>query len=114
MSVQHDQPPVTSATGIPAGQQGHIRPPVDKAPPTHSKVAAGLAAVACVACCALPFLIAAGVLTGAGAVVAQNVLLAVSGLLLAAAGMMWWLRRRRSVRRAAAGAGGCAGGTCDC
>ena len=56
----------------------------------------------------LPFLIAAGVLTGAGAALAQN-------LLLAAAGLMWWLHRRRIARRAAAAdASGCADGTCAC
>src|SRR2546429_6248416 len=35
---------------------------------THSKVAGELAAVDCAVCCASPLLIAAGVLTGAGAV----------------------------------------------
>jgi rhodanese-related sulfurtransferase len=65
-------------------------------PPGRSKVAAVLAAVACAACCALPFLIAAGVLTGAGAALAQNVLLGAAGILITAAGLMWWLHQRRS------------------
>ncbi len=81
----------------------------------RSKVAGAFAAFACAVCCALPFLIAAGVLTGAGAALAQNVLLAVAGALATAAGFMWWLHRRRTARKAAAaGASGCADGTCDC
>jgi hypothetical protein len=95
----------------------HINPPVSVTgdPPTRSKVTAGLAALACAVCCALPFLIAAGVLTGAGAALAQNVLLGVAGLLVAAAGLMWWLHRRRTARKAAAAsASGCAEGSCSC
>ncbi len=95
----------------------HANPPqgVDNAPPTRSKVTAAFAAIACAACCALPFLIAAGVLTGAGAALTQNLLLAVSGILIAVAGGMWWLHRRRTAcRAAAAGASGCADGTCSC
>jgi mercuric ion transport protein len=95
----------------------HVNPPVIVAadPPTRSKVMAGLAALACAACCALPFLIAAGVLTGAGAALAQNVLLAVAGVLIAAAGLVWWLQHRRTARlAAAAGASGCADGRCSC
>ena len=95
----------------------HVNPPpaVDNVPPTRSKVTAAIAAIACAACCALPFLIAAGVLTGAGAALTQNILLAGSGLLVAEAAGMWWLHRRRSARKAAAaGASGCANGTCAC
>ena len=76
-------------------------------PPTRSKVTAGLAALACVACCALPILIAAGLLTGAGAGLAQNLLIASAGVLFAAAAFMWWLHRRRA---AAAQSSGCADG----
>jgi hypothetical protein len=95
----------------------HVNPPqeVDNAPPTRSKVTAAIAAIACAACCALPFLVAAGVLTGAGAALTQNILLAGSGLLVAVAAGMWWLHGRRSARKAAAaGASGCANGTCAC
>jgi mercuric ion transport protein len=95
----------------------HINPPVqaNTDPPTRSKVTAGLAALACAVCCALPFLIAAGLLTGAGAALAQNLLLATAGVLVAAAGLMWWLHRRRMARKAAAaGASGCADGSCSC
>src|SRR5688500_11427045 len=91
-----DGPPTTAAGTV------HVDPPaVDTAPPTRSKVTAALAALACVACCALPFLIAAGILTGAGAAITPNVLLGASGLLVVAAGGMWWLHHRRSVRLAA-------------
>jgi mercuric ion transport protein len=88
--------------------------PVDNAPPARSKVAGALAVLACAACCALPFLIAAGVLTGAGAAIMEKTLLGVSAGLFAAGLGMWWLHRRRSARRAAAGASGCADGNCAC
>ncbi|OJF10348.1 hypothetical protein [Couchioplanes caeruleus] len=112
MTLQHARPlhalPSTSASSAPGT-------PVDNAPPTRSKITAGLAALACAACCALPLLIAAGLLTGAGAALAENILLGMSGVLVAAAATMWWLHRRRSARTAAAaGAGGCASGTCNC
>jgi uncharacterized membrane protein YebE (DUF533 family) len=69
---------------------------VANALPTRSKVAGALAALACATCCALPLLIAAGVLTGAGAAVAQMTLLAgAAGLATAALGMWWSQRRRR-------------------
>jgi mercuric ion transport protein len=101
-----------------AGDRGAVvhqdLPPVDTKPPTRTKVAAGLAALACAACCALPFLIAAGVLTGAGAAVAEKGLLITSGVLITGAGAMWFLQRRRNVRRAAAGESGCASGNCAC
>ena len=95
----------------------HVNPPVEinAELPTRSKITAGLAALACAVCCALPFLIAAGLLTGAGAALAQNLLLAAAGVLIAAAGLMWWLHRRRMARKAAAaGASGCADGSCSC
>ncbi|MEV4509075.1 hypothetical protein AB0K00_08995 [Dactylosporangium sp. NPDC049525] len=93
-----------------------VAPPVDNTPPTQSKVTGGLAALACAACCALPLLIAAGVLTGAGAAILEKTLLAVSAGLAVLALGMWWLHRRRTARLAAvAGAGcGCGGGGCGC
>jgi len=102
-------------TDQPATSHTH-QAPVDNAPPTRSKVAGILAAVACAVCCAIPFLIAAGILTGAGAAIMQKTLLAVSAGLVAAGLGMWWLHRRRSARRAAtaAGAPGCADGNCAC
>jgi mercuric ion transport protein len=119
MTVQQDRsatPRAVNGRPITAAGKVHVDPPVvDNAPPTRSKVAAALAAMACAACCALPFLITAGVLTGAGAALAQDLLLAGAGVLVAAAGAMWWLHRRRNVRRAAAaGRSECANGTCAC
>ncbi|MFF4361584.1 hypothetical protein [Streptomyces sp. NPDC001604] len=59
-----------------------------------SKALGGLAALACVACCALPVLIAAGVVgAGAGAVVGWLPALAV--VLAVLAGGTWWLGQRR-------------------
>jgi hypothetical protein len=79
------------------------------APPTRSKVSGILAVVACGLCCALPFLVAAGVLTATGAAILQKTLLAAAGGLVALALGTWWLHRRRTAQRAAA-----AGGSCEC
>jgi mercuric ion transport protein len=94
----------------------HQAPVTDNAPPRRSKVTGGLAALACAACCALPVLIAAGVLTGAGAAILEKTLLAVAAGLAALALGMWWLHRRRATQSAAAsGAGcGCGGSGCGC
>ncbi|WP_327000511.1 hypothetical protein OHA72_36000 [Dactylosporangium sp. NBC_01737] len=89
-------------------------PPVDTMPPTRSKVTGGLAALACAACCAIPLLIAAGVLTGAGAAILEKTLLAVSAELAVLALGMWWLHRRRNAQRAATAGCGCGGGGCGC
>jgi hypothetical protein len=87
-----DQLPVASGTG---------RPPVlDDTPPTPSRVAGILAAVACAVGCALPLLIGAGVLTAAGAALLQKTLLAVTAALVVAGLGMWWGHRRRDARRA--------------
>jgi len=80
------------------------------APPTRSKVTGGLAALACAACCAIPLLIAAGVVTGAGAAILERTLLAVAAGLAALALGTWWLHRRRTARSAAATCG--CGGDC--
>jgi mercuric ion transport protein len=93
---------------------GHVPPyPTDNAPPTRSKVAGALAALACAACCALPFLVAAGILTGAGAAIVERSLLAGAAVLVAAALGMWWLHRRRGARRTATAAG-CTDENCAC
>lgn len=91
----------------------HPTPGIDNAPPRRSKVTGGLAALACAACCALPVLIAAGVLTGAGAAILEKGLLAVAAGLATLALGMWWLHRRRAAQRAAA-AGGCGCGGSGC
>jgi mercuric ion transport protein len=70
----------------------------------------GLAGVACAACCAIPLLLAAGVLGGAGWAAAGRVMPGITVGLAAVAGLAWW----RVARRRHAG-GGCAGGAgCSC
>jgi mercuric ion transport protein len=119
MTLHDDRPRVTTRPS-PGGARhtsakAHAAAKPDGKPPTRAKVTASLAALACAACCALPFLIAGGVLTGAGAAIAEQGLIAASALLLAAAATMWWLHRRRQARKAAeAGQGGCASGNCAC
>ena len=93
---------------------GHPAPVTDNAPPRRSRVTGGLAALACAACCALPVLIAAGVLTGAGAALLEKALLAVAAGLAALALGMWWLHRRRAAQRTAAAGTGCGGSGCGC
>jgi hypothetical protein len=93
----------------------HTPPAVDNTPPIRSKVTGGIAVLACAACCAIPLLITAGVLTGAGAAVLEQTLLAVAAGLGVLALGMWWLHRRRNAQRAAAAATcGCGGGGCGC
>lgn len=83
--------------------------------PTRTKVAALLALLACVGCCALPYLIVAGLVTGAGAAVLQQTLIAGAIGLAALALGMWWLRRRQLAKRAAAaGESGCGDPNCIC
>ncbi|MGA5300283.1 hypothetical protein ACPCHT_10165 [Nucisporomicrobium flavum] len=77
-----------------------------------SKVTGGLAALACAACCTLPLFIAAGVLTGAGAALLRQTLLAVAAGLTVAALVLGWLHSRRGNRCVAAG--GCGRTGCAC
>lgn len=88
---------------------------VDSSAPIRTKIAASLALLASIGCCALPSLIVAGILTGAGAAALRQTLIAVAiGLGVLALGM-WWMRRRRSAKRAtAAGGNGCADPSCVC
>ncbi|MEU6896193.1 hypothetical protein ABZ934_31510 [Streptomyces sp. NPDC046557] len=84
-------------------------PAADPRPQRTPKALGGLAALACVACCALPVLITAGVVgAGAGVVVGWLPALAVV-LAVLAAGTRWLGRRRRSCSCApkTAGEGGC-------
>lgn len=70
-------------------------PAADPRPHRTPKALGGLAALACVACCALPVLITAGIVgAGAGAVVGR--LPAVAVVLAVLAAGTWWLGRRRS------------------
>ncbi|WP_103538439.1 MULTISPECIES: hypothetical protein [unclassified Streptomyces] len=85
-------------------------PAADPTPRRTSKALASLAGLACVACCLLPVLIAAGVV-GAGASAVVGWLPASALALAALAGATWWLSRRRGAScgcgRAASGQGGC-------
>jgi hypothetical protein len=65
------------------------------APARAPKALAALAGLACVACCLLPALIAAGVVGGSAAALV-GWLPALAAGLAALAGALWWLQRRRS------------------
>jgi mercuric ion transport protein len=65
-----------------------------------------LAGPACAACCAIPLLLAAGVLGGTGWA-AGRYLRSVG--LAAGAGLAWWWTRRRRIHTS-----GCTGGECAC
>ncbi|MFI7131803.1 hypothetical protein ACIBQ1_39435 [Nonomuraea sp. NPDC050153] len=110
--------PVTAPVTVPLtarGSEPGERAPEGGGPPLRSKVTAALAVLACAACCALPVLIGVGLLTGAGAALAEQTLLAVAGLLIAAAAGMWWLHRRRASRTAVgADSCGCGARGCGC
>ena len=88
---------------------------IDKDAPLRTKIAGGLALLACVGCCALPFLIIGGIVTGAGAALLQQGLIAGAlGLAVLALGMWWLSRRRKAKLRAAAGVTDCGDGGCAC
>ena len=67
----------------------------------------GLAGAACAACCVLPLLLAAGVLSGAGWAVAVAWMPGIAVAFAGLAGITWWWTRRRHQA-------GCAGGNCAC
>jgi mercuric ion transport protein len=67
-----------------------------------------LAGLACAACCAIPALLAAGVLSGAGWAAAGSWLPGIAVALAALAGIAWWRRPRRRHHT------GCSGGNCAC
>ncbi|WP_406839617.1 hypothetical protein ACICHK_32105 [Streptomyces sp. AHU1] len=86
-------------------------PAADSRPHKTSTALGGLAALACVACCALPVLITAGVV-GAGAGVVVGWLPAIAVVLAVLAVGTWWLGQRRpscscSPKSAGEGACGC-------
>ncbi|SCL29228.1 hypothetical protein [Micromonospora inyonensis] len=69
----------------------------------------GLAGLACAACCAIPLLLAAGVLSGTGWALAGQWMPGISVALAAVAGgAWWWSSRQHHPRRCASG---CACGT---
>ena len=69
----------------------------------------GLTGVACALCCAIPLLLAAGVLGGAGWAFLGQILPALALALAAATALAWWWAKRRPAHAA-----GCAGGDCSC
>ncbi len=69
-------------------------PATDPVPPRSSKALSGAAGLACVACCLLPALIAAGVV-GSSAAALVGWLPALAAALAALVGALWWLQRRR-------------------
>ncbi|MFD8474885.1 hypothetical protein ACFV2E_22965 [Streptomyces globisporus] len=88
-------------------------PAADPRPHRAPKALGGLAALACVACCALPVLITAGVLgAGAGAVVGW--LPAVAVVLVVLAAGTWWLGRRRTSCSCSSSAKAIGEGGCGC
>jgi len=107
----HNRQPHDHRT-LPARAAGLIgaRPPRRIRPwPAFPSGLTGLAGLACAACCALPVLLAAGVLSGAGWVAAGQWLPGVSVALIALSGAAWWWSGHRRHRR------GCAGGdACGC
>jgi mercuric ion transport protein len=73
---------------------------------------AGLATLACAACCAIPWLLTAGAISGAGWGIAGSWMPGMAVVLTALAGAgWWWARRRRGHRDGCAGGMGCACGT---
>jgi hypothetical protein len=69
----------------------------------------GLTGLACALCCAIPLLLAAGILGGAGWAFLGQVLPGVAVVLAAATALAWWWARRRPAH-----ASGCSGGACSC
>jgi len=68
----------------------------------------GLAGTACLACCAIPLLLAAGVLSGAGWAIAGQWMPGIAISLVALAALAWWrTTRRRTHRSDCAGSGNC-------
>jgi mercuric ion transport protein len=68
----------------------------------------GLAGLACAACCAIPVLLAAGVISGASWAVAVAWMPGIAVTLAALAGAAWWWTARGRHRA------GCTGDTCSC
>lgn len=69
----------------------------------------GLTGLACALCCAIPVLLAAGLVGGAGWAFLGQILPGLAIALAAATALAWWWSRRRPAH-----ADGCAGGDCNC
>lgn len=73
--------------------------PADRARRMLPSGLTGLAALACAACCAIPLLLGAGVLSGAGWAAAGAWMPGVAVATAALAGLAWWWARRRGRQR---------------
>lgn len=69
----------------------------------------GLTGLACLLCCLIPVLLAAGVVGGAGWAAFGRALPGIAIALAAGTALAWWWSRRRRTHTT-----GCAGGTCSC
>ena len=67
----------------------------------------GLVGLACAACCAIPLLLAAGVLSGAGWAAVGAWMPGIAVALAALAGAAWWWASRRRHRSGCVGGSGC-------
>ncbi len=70
----------------------------------------GLTGLACALCCAIPLLLAAGIIGGAGWAVLGQIMPGIAVVLTAMTALAWWWWSRRCTAHAT----GCAGGTCSC
>jgi protein-S-isoprenylcysteine O-methyltransferase Ste14 len=71
----------------------------------------GLTGMACAACCAIPLLLAAGVLSGAGWAAAGAWMPGIAVVLAALAAAAWWWAHRKRHRAGCGGGPACACGT---
>ncbi|HCT78553.1 MAG TPA: hypothetical protein DGG94_13955 [Micromonosporaceae bacterium] len=69
----------------------------------------GLTGVACALCCAIPLLLAAGILGGAGWAFLGQVLPGAAVALAGLTALVWWWATRRPAHAA-----GCSGDSCTC
>lgn len=69
----------------------------------------GLTGLACALCCAIPLLLAAGVLGGTGWAFVGQIMPGIALALAAATALVWWWAKRRPAH-----ASGCSGGDCSC
>ena len=84
--------------------------PADRVRRALPSALTALAVTGCAACCALPLLLAAGVLSGGVAAGLYDWVPGVAAALIAAAVITWWWNTRRKTHSS-----GCAGGDfCSC
>ena len=69
----------------------------------------GLTGLACALCCAVPLLLAAGIVGGAGWALLGEILPGIAVALAAVTALAWWWAKRRPAH-----APGCSGGDCSC